>query len=625
MKLSFGKKIMLLGIIPSIATAFFLYTVITEKIRVKIGANRASELCRYIVHASKLVHGLQKERGASAVYIGSAGNEMKDVLENNKRDTDTEASLFQQFMSSFDAERYGSHFSSKVSSALNQLNDLHTKRSAIAALSITKDEAIRYYTEMNAFFIRSFEDVVLQANNPQISAPISAYVNFISAKELAGVERAVLCGLIAANVAIGTNGLNKWMTVWKGQEKLLGNFEYLASKEVMSFYKSRLSGPVTEKMSEIRNLVLGKAGEGNFGITGKEVFDAATQRINALKDIEDFQADEIQALSQAISSKTRNFVIVYSVIGGVAFAVIFSFTFIFVTRVTSLFTRLIADLKGSASQLASASEQISASSQSLSESTSQQASSIEETSAAMEEISSKTMQNAENASEASKLAMACNTAVENGNRSVIETVEYGNSSVLEMADAVKDISESSGKIADIIKIIEGIAFQTNLLALNAAVEAARAGEHGRGFAVVAEEVRSLAQRSSTAAKDITSLITDSVKKAEKGIDLVNKTKDVFSRTVLNVKDVFSSSVAQVKKVTDLVNEIATATEDQSNGIQQISKAILQMDQVVQQNAASAEETASASEELTSQSQALNLLVDKIALEVNIEGDKNSSD
>ncbi|MDN3513693.1 MAG: methyl-accepting chemotaxis protein [Candidatus Brocadia sp.] len=270
------------------------------------------------------------------------------------------------------------------------------------------------------------------------------------------------------------------------------------------------------------------------------------------------------------------------------------------TNITALLRGLIANLTSGAVQVASASEQISASSQSLSEATSEQAASVEETSSTMEEISSMTKQNADNAAEASKLAKACGTIVEQGNNTVIE-----------MDGAMRNISESSGKIADIIKIIDGIAFQTNLLALNAAVEAARAGEHGKGFAVVAEEVRNLAQRSSAASKDITTLITDSVKKAENGTELVKKTKVVFSGVV-----------TQVKKVTDLVNEIATSSEEQANGIEQISKAIQQMDQVIQQNAANAEETAAASEELSSQAQNLNVLVDTIAAEVNTESDND---
>lgn len=262
-------------------------------------------------------------------------------------------------------------------------------------------------------------------------------------------------------------------------------------------------------------------------------------------------------------------------------------------RITNLFRGMITELSTGASEVTSAAEQISSSSQSLSQATSEQAASIEETSSTMEEISSMTNQNADNASSASKLAKGCN-----------DTVEEGNDTVIAMDSAMKDITESSGKIAEIIKIIEGIAFQTNLLALNAAVEAARAGEHGRGFAVVAEEVRNLAQRSSAAAKDITTLITDSVKKSENGMELVKSTKKVFSDVVV-----------QVKKVADLVNEIATASEEQRNGIEQITKGVQQMDQAVQQNAATSEQTASASEELAGQASQLNDLVERIADEV----------
>ncbi|MBM4054218.1 MAG: hypothetical protein FJ264_06000 [Planctomycetes bacterium] len=285
-------------------------------------------------------------------------------------------------------------------------------------------------------------------------------------------------------------------------------------------------------------------------------------------------------------------------------------------KISSLFKNLLAELTGSATQLASASEEISASSQSLSEASTQQAASIEETSSTMEEMSSMTKQNADNAKEAASLAKQCNDSVERGNIAVVGTVESGNNAVIEMAGAMHEISESSGKIADIIKIIEGIAFQTNLLALNAAVEAARAGEHGRGFAVVAEEVRNLAHKSSTAAKDITTLITDSVKKAETGKELVDKTKSVLSSAVKQVKEVFSGVVEQVQRVVHLVNEISTASEEQANGIDQIGKTVQQMDQVTQQNAATAEETAAASEELTAQAQSLNDLVEKIGREVN---------
>lgn len=603
MRMTIGQKIMLFGILPSIATAFFIYVVISEKVVVKSEADRVNSLTQYIVSASGLVHELQKERGASAVYIGSDGKEMKDGLEECKRNTDRALASFQDFMKGFDAKQYGAEISSKITAALNYLNELPSKRSAVLALSLTKQESTAYYTSINTSFIQTFEQVALQANHPKISAPAFAYVNFISAKEMAGIERAVMSGIVAANAAIDKGSLNNWMTFWKGQERLLGNFEYLASKEVLSCYKSNLSGPVVEKVSAIRNIVFEKANEGNFGITGKETFEAATQRINILKNIENFQAEEIQNLSKRISTEAKNGIVLYAIISIVSVLAAVGLNMLnmrLATRITNLFRDLLSSLTESAAQVASASEQVSASSQSLSEATSEQAASVEETSATMEEIAAMTSRNADNAKEASNMVKACN-----------DTVARGENIIAETDNAMKDISESSGKIANIIKIIEGIAFQTNLLALNAAVEAARAGEHGRGFAVVAEEVRALAQRSASAAHDITNLVTDSVKKAEKGTELVKNTKGVFSEIV-----------GQEKKVTDLVNEIAVSSTEQSNGIDQISKAIQQMDQVIQQNAANSEETSAASEELSAHAQGLKELVNTIAREINMDGEGN---
>jgi len=420
-------------------------------------------------------------------------------------------------------------------------------------------------------------------------------------------------GIMMSREGMGETG----ETYLVGHDKLMRSDSYLdpANHTVMASFANPVKGKVDTEAS--KDALAGKTDtriitdyNGNpvlSAYTPVKVGDTTWALIAEIDKAEAFQA--ITALGKwmiIIGLASAGFV------AGLGFMVVK-----LTNKISSLFKNLLADLTGSSTQVASASEQISASSQSLSEATSEQAASIEETSSTMEEMSSMTKQNANNAKEASGLARECNQSVEKGNEAVVKTVENGNNAVLEMADAMKDITESSSKIADIIKIIDGIAFQTNLLALNAAVEAARAGEHGRGFAVVAEEVRNLAQKSSTAAKDITNLITDSVKKAETGKELVDKTKDTLSTAVTQVKDVFGGVVKQVQKVTNLINEIASASEEQSSGIDQIGKAVQQMDQVTQQNAANAEETASASEELTSQAQSLNALVDRIAKEVNM--------
>src|SRR5690349_10751963 len=247
---------------------------------------------------------------------------------------------------------------------------------------------------------------------------------------------------------------------------------------------------------------------------------------------------------------------------------------------------LVRRVKNAVAQVHSGAAEISKGNSNLSQRTEEQASSLEETASSMEEMTSTVKQTADNAGQANQLAMAAR-----------QQAEKGGSVVSAAVSAMNGINAQSKKIADIIGVIDEIAFQTNLLALNAAVEAARAGEQGRGFAVVATEVRNLAGRSATAAKEIKALIQDSVAKVDEGSKLVDESGHTLEEIV-----------NAVKKVTDIVAEIAAASREQSSGIEQVNRAVMQMDQTTQQNAALVEEASAASQAIVEQAQALNGMI-----------------
>lgn len=251
-------------------------------------------------------------------------------------------------------------------------------------------------------------------------------------------------------------------------------------------------------------------------------------------------------------------------------------------RMNHSLVNIVSQVRTGTDTIATASAQIASGNLDLSSRTEEQASSLEETASSMEELTSTVKQNADNARQANQLAASAS-----------EVAVKGGAVVSEVVHTMQDINEASRKIVDIIAVIDGIAFQTNILALNAAVEAARAGEQGRGFAVVASEVRSLAQRSASAAKEIKELIGNSVQKVENGSELVQQAGNTMSQVV-----------ESVKRVTDIMAEITAASAEQASGIEQVNQAVAQMDEVTQQNAALVEEAAAASQSM--QDEAANL-------------------
>jgi methyl-accepting chemotaxis protein len=347
-----------------------------------------------------------------------------------------------------------------------------------------------------------------------------------------------------------------------------------------------LSGTV----AEIQKIVEAAAARGDFSVkmdlSGKQGYSKTlSDLINQLSDVTDTGLRDIVRVAEALAKADLTQVISKDYPG------LFGQTKDAVNTISENLQELIGQIKVSVDSISTASNQIAIGNQDLSKRTEEQASSLEQTASSMEELTSAVKENSGNSKQANQLAGGASDIAKQGGEVVGKVVQ-----------TMSSISESSKKIVDIIGVIDGIAFQTNILALNAAVEAARAGEQGRGFAVVATEVRNLAQRSAAAAKEIKTLINDSVEKVNVGTDLADKAGKTMEEVV-----------SAVKRVTDIMSEISSASGEQSSGIEQVNDAITKMDDVTQQNAALVEEAAAAAKSLEGQAEELNDLLVRFKL------------
>ncbi|MFL8075439.1 methyl-accepting chemotaxis protein [Xanthomonas vasicola] len=328
--------------------------------------------------------------------------------------------------------------------------------------------------------------------------------------------------------------------------------------------------------TEIKRLA-SAAAAGDFSARGdaqrfEHDFLRMVQDLNAMMEVSDTSLSKLSALLQSIAA------------GDLTARMSGNFHGVFATMrddanaTTEQLTRIVARIQSVASNISAATGEIAAGNQDLSQRTEQQAANLEETAASMEELTSTVKQNAESARQANQLAIGAASVASQGGEIASKVV-----------DTMSGIEASSKKIADIISVIDGISFQTNILALNAAVEAARAGEQGRGFAVVASEVRTLAQRSAGAAKEIKDLIDDSVQRVAEGSLLVHSAGTTMAEIV-----------SSVQRVTDIMGEISAASQEQSSGIEQVNQTVTQMDETTQQNAALVEEATAAARALEEQ-------------------------
>lgn len=557
---------------------------------------------------SRLIHETQKERGKSILFL-------------NEKIDKTELVTHRDVVSKYHGLTIDSlaevEFSDKESVVGVVQKDLERIRAMVDA-KVTVADALREYGQYIDKLIFMQTKIFERSGFEGKESRLKSLVIFEQSKEQLGRLRAFLNGIFASNLP--KDGKDRDLA-----QKLLTSFMVglespglLISKTSQEKIKTILSSPDWKNVQTSYDLFLAKYQEGNYGVSATDFSKAITANIDSIYEIVLFELDEnIQSLHNVEKSLQRSFyllnAIIFAVVIGVSFVV-----FIVVKQLVGDLKFLGMQLNEQSKKVESSSASLSASAEQLSQSTTEQAASLQETSASIDEVSSMILNTKDNATSSIELVKKGITSVTRGARLVSEMrdgmikIKESNSVLLEKVNqSVTETENVLGIIAEInakTKIINDIVFQTRLLSFNASVEAARAGEHGKGFSVVAEEIGKLAQVSGEAAHEIAEMLSKSTEEVKK---ITEGTKE-NTRTALEATDqrvqagmdissqcekVFKEVSESIDEISSIVNAINLATEEQSSGVSEVTKAIGQLDQVAQQNAQSAQLTSQTSEDL----------------------------
>jgi len=603
-------KIAVIAIVPILGLIFMAVVSISKQYENIKAAEKILLLSKFSSHASALVHEFQKERGMSAGYLGSKGQKFSQKIIKQRKLADQKLIDLNAYIESSSVDT-SANITSSLNEVMSEIGKINTIRSGVSDLSIPAKKAIGFYSNINGQFLNIISQLPQLSSDVDMSAKLAAYANFIKGKERAGIERAVLANTFALDKFAPTM-FEKLISLIAIQTTYTDVFLAFANDDFDTYYHGKMKGEFINETDKLRAVALEKGMQGQFAVDAGYWFKMQTGKINLLKNIEDFIAEDSHKSAELLKNTawnnlTYDSILVAFIIGlsGILFIVLrkdisnqlggepaevrgmaekiangelkqinldntTKHVGIFAAMLTmqKQLTQVVSTITSSSQHISQASKEVSNTSQSLSQSTCEQAASIEQTSASIEQLNATVEHNLENAKVTEKIALNAADSATEGGRAVDETV-----------NAMEQIAKK-------IILIEDIAYQTNLLSLNASIEAARAGEHGAGFSVVATEVRNLATRSQTVANDIIQL-TDS------SVDIAKKAGDLLGEMLPNIQ-----------KTASLVQEISVSSDEQASGIKQISEAISQLDSVTQQNAAASEQLAATAEELNGESEEL---------------------
>ncbi|WDE00954.1 methyl-accepting chemotaxis protein [Thalassomonas actiniarum] len=632
-RLKFKHKLFLLILVPLLG---FLYFSLSHLVEVNHKLNTAHEIQQLLsvtVKNNALVHELQKERGMTAIVLGSKGTKFIRELKEQRQRTDQVHADLSRGLTNFRSEHPGIN---KILSDINHdLAQLNQVRTSINNLSISTGEAIAYYTKLNDEILQLTGFFISMSPKETVRLAIS-YYNFLEAKERAGIERAVASGGFSAG-AFTSESFQKFIRLNARQDTYLQQFLLNSPDELKNDYLQKMQQPSVLQVIKYRKQITDKGPQGPFTVDAKSWFRVATERINLFKQVEDnISASFIGQIQQLSSSANNTMIFTVLVLLCSTGLTLFIAAVILknLLQQLKLLTKTITSVRDShdltarvsvisadeLGQLAhalnetlvtfsGAVEQISSSSMELSASAEQSATTVEknalslqhqqnetaQVATAIEQMSVSVQEVARNTSTAMTAARQANEQAINSQQVVSESLHTINTLVGEVSEIgglISGLHTTSGTIAGVIDVIKGVAEQTNLLALNAAIEAARAGEQGRGFAVVADEVRTLAQRTQESTVEIENIIQQLQREAGNAYTVIEGSQAKAQATVQGTNKIELSLTEIVTSISDInamVEQIAVAAEEQVNVTDEINQNISDIDNKSQEVTVGAKE------------------------------------
>jgi methyl-accepting chemotaxis protein len=594
-RLSLQKKIMLLFVVPLALLAYFSIAGFARNLHLLHQSRTTVELMNLCQAISNVIEAFPAERRQSQLMARGDPNRSLTEWRQDNAAVDAAIVPFKQEVASMNLTEIGDLFAKDVGSLLQELNHLPELRASIEAQQVTGIQVSAGHRRITELLTSI---VIEAAKYPQDAAVANSFATI--ANLLIDVDYSIRIRL-PLRMVYGAGSFkdleNRYseLLLLTGAERMLADtVRATINADDAALVREMQDSPAVADADRMREAAVRGLHTENLGSSETESDRVQNLKIQALLALKNKLVEKTIAHEHSVAAEAERNVafaaaIAIAAVGGtLVIAVLVTGGIVRSTK------RIIDELDTAARQTLSASHQVSSSSQVMARGSAEQAANIQETSATLEEISGMTKQNLGNAESAERLAAEAQAQV-----------TKGTGAMQRMLAAISNIKTTSDKTARIIKTIDEIAFQTNLLALNAAVEAARAGDAGRGFAVVAEEVRNLATRSATAAKDTSTLLEESQHQASQGVEVSTE-----------VSQVLADILAMVEQVNRLNRSLASASKEQFDGVTQINTSVQQIDTVIQSNAAVAEETASASDELTSQAEVLARIVQDLAGVVN---------